>query len=112
MIVDSRGARVWARVQPTDLRKGYTGLAALVTQEMGHDLVTGDLFLFVSRTRTSLKVLRWDGTGLCIYSKRLARGRFAAFWKRGREGEVRLTQTELRQLLQGAESTGGGHART
>lgn len=112
MIVDRRGARVWARAQPTDLRKGYTGLAALVTQEMGHDLVTGDLFLFVSRTRTSLKILRWDGTGLCIYGKRLARGRFAAPWKRGQEGEVRLTQTELRQLLRGAEGAGRGHAQT
>ncbi len=74
MIRVPRGARVWARSGPTDLRKGFAGLAGVVQTEMGHDLLVGDLFLFISRNRRLVKVLQWDGTGLCLYSKRLGRG--------------------------------------
>lgn len=102
MILGNRKARVWARTRPTDLRKGYTGLAALVIEEMGHDLVLGDLFVFISRRRTSVKVLQWDGTGLCIFSKRLAKGRFAPVWTRRQAGELHLTMAELALLLEGA----------
>ena len=105
MIRVGRGERIWVRDRPTDLRKGYAGLAGLVQQELGQDLVSGDLFLFVSRKRNGVKILRWDGSGLCIYSKRLARGRFAALWSR-REGEqIRITRRELSELLTGADVT-------
>ena len=81
MIGLSRSVRVWAHAQPTDLRKGYNGLYALVEQQLQCDPLSGDMFLFVNRTRTSCKVLLWDGTGLCIFSKRLERGRFARLWR-------------------------------
>jgi len=103
MILGTRGVRVWARSRPTDLRKGYAGLAGLVRSEMGQDLASGDLFLFVSKQRTSAKVLLWDGTGLCIFSKRLAKGRFAAVWARPGHCEVRLTMAELALFLEGAD---------
>ena len=70
MIGLSRSVRVWAHAQPTDLRKGDNGLYALVEQQLQCDPLSGDMFLFVNRTRTSCKVLLWDGTGLCIFSKR------------------------------------------
>ncbi len=99
------GVRIWARAQPTDLRKGFAGLAGLVHQEMQHDLLDGDLFLFLSRSRSAIKLLQWDGTGLCIYSKRLAKGRFAHIWSSRQQDAFRLTRKELAQLIQGADIT-------
>lgn len=68
MIRVQRGRRVWARDRPTDLRKGFAGLAGLIEQEMRHDLVKGDIFVFISRSRRLIKLLAWDGTGLVLYS--------------------------------------------
>lgn len=100
-MISLRGRRVFARAAPTDLRKGYSGLAALVENELGHDLVAGDVFVFVSRSRKSAKALLWDGTGLCIVCKRLAQGRFAPLWGRVEGGAVRLSRRELQLLLSG-----------
>lgn len=102
MMPITRRVRVFARSQPTDLRLGYSGLAGLVQRELGRDLLLGDLFLFVSRRRESARVLCWDGTGLCLYSKRLAQGRFAAVWERSKGGAVTLTPGELLLFLEGA----------
>lgn len=103
MIGSTRVVRVWARRVPTDLRNGYDGLAGLVEHEFGSDLLQGDCFLFVSRTRTSAKVLLWDGTGICIYAKRLARGRFAALWGQPGHAALSMTMTELALFLEGAD---------
>ena len=100
-----RGSRVWARSGPTDLRKGFAGLAALVQYEMGHDLLAGDLFVFISRDRQLLKLLAWDGTGLLLYSKRLAKGRFAEVWRHRHGERIELPLRVLHQLLEGADVT-------
>ena len=60
--------------------KGFDGLCALVSQGLQRDPLNGDVFVFVSRNRVRAKVLHFDGTGLCVYAKRLERGRFAALW--------------------------------
>ena len=86
---------------PTDLRKGYMGLSALVMSEMGHDLLEGDLFVFVSKHRKSVKILRWDGTGLCLYCKRISRGRFAAVWRRAAGEVVAISRADLLLFLDG-----------
>jgi transposase len=100
------GRRVYAYARPTDLRKGYDGLSALVEQELGASPLSGDLFLFVSRNRERAKILYWDGSGLCILMKRLERGRFASLWGR-REGEVvKLSRAELALFLEGSEVVG------
>ena len=107
MIGTSRSVRVWARPRPTDLRKGYNGLFALVRDELAQDPLSGDMFLFVNRLRTSCKVLLWDGTGLCIFMKRLEEGRFAALWRDGEDSEVvRLTSTELSLFVEGCQLVG------
>lgn len=106
MIGSSRVLRVWAYPGPIDLRKGFNGLVALVEQQMKHNALSGDCFLFVSRDRHSAKVLTWDGTGLCIYQKRLARGRFAALWEKEDSGTLKLTMTELSLFLEGAQLRG------
>ena len=82
MIGSTRQVAVYAYTQPTDMRKSFDGLAALVTQGLQRDPLGGDLFLFVSRNRKRAKVLLFDGTGVCIYAKRLEVRdcRFTAVW--------------------------------
>ena len=86
-----------------DLRKGYNGLFGLVQQSgLGRDPLSGDLFLFVNRKRTSCKVLLWNGTGLCIFQKRLERGRFAKLWAdAGDTDALVLTASELQLFIEG-----------
>jgi transposase len=102
VIGSTRTLRVWAYPEPADLRAGYDGLAALVTRKLGGDPLSGHLFLFTNRTRTRAKVLVWDGTGLCVYQKRLEQGRFALLWKAGRG--VELTLSELTLFLEGSRA--------
>lgn len=97
--------RVFAYPRPADLRKGYDGLYGLVQNTMGGDVLGGDLFLFVNLGRNICKVLLWDGTGLCIFQKRLARGRFAALW-RDDESSVKLTTSELALFIEGCTLVG------
>lgn len=101
---------VWARAQPTDLRLGFKGLAALVETEFHRSVHGGDLFLFVNRRRTSAKILLWDGSGMCIYAKKLAprRGRFACLWPSGtHHSPLRLTAAEFNLFLERPVRRGG-----
>jgi len=101
----SRAVRVFAYPRPTDLRKGYDGLYGLVQSGLGRDPLSGELFLFVNRRRDACKVLVWDGTGLCIFQKRLERGRFAALWRED-AAAVRLTASELALFVEGCDLGG------
>ena len=69
-------------------------------------LFRSDLFVFVSRTRKRAKVLMWDGTGLCIYAKRLEEGRFACLWRENGSSTLRLTMSELQLFLEGSSLVG------
>jgi transposase len=96
----SRAVRVFAYPAAVDLRKGYDGLYGLVEQGLRQDPMGGDLFLFVSASRKLCKVLVWDGSGLCIFQKRLVHGCFAKLWRD--DGQVvRLTQSELALFIEG-----------
>lgn len=106
MIGTTRQVRVHVFSEPVDMRRGFDGLHALVTQQMGADALSGDMFLFVSRTRRRAKVLFWDGTGLCVFAKRLEQGRFAAPWLREENGPLRLTTSELALFLEGSRFVG------
>lgn len=106
MIWNGRSVRVYARAAPTDLRKGFDGLSALVREDLGRVATSGDLYLFVSRNRTRAKVLLWDGTGLVVYAKRLEEGRFASLWERVNAGQVELTAAELHLFLEGCREVG------
>ncbi len=103
MIGSTRAIRVFARPQPTDLRNGFDGLYGIVCIEFEHDLLEGDLFLFVNKRRKSARVLHWDGTGLCIYSKRLVQGRFAKLWGPRPGDPLELSRSELALFLEGAK---------
>jgi transposase len=68
--------RVYVAAQPTDLRKSFDGLSALVASSFGQDPLCGHLFVFRNRRGDQIRVLFWDRTGYCIVGKKLARGRF------------------------------------
>jgi transposase len=88
------------------MRKGFDGLCALVTQHLDRDPLSGDVFLFLSRDRVRAKVLHWDGTGLCVYAKRLEQGRFACLWRAEADVPITLTVSELDLFLDGSTVVG------
>lgn len=106
MIGSTRQLTVYAYGSPADMRRGFDGLYALVKQGLGADPLNGDLYLFVSRNRKRAKVLHWDGTGLCLYAKRLEAGHFARLWQRAQGETLRLTVNELQLFLEGSAFVG------
>lgn len=103
MIGSTRAVRVFARRTPTDLRKGYNGLRGIVVREFRRDPLAGDAFLFVNRRRRASKVLLWDGTGLCIYSKILSKGIFSNLFGAEQGQPLCMTTAELALFLEGAD---------
>ena len=95
------GTKVWLACGVTDMRKGFDGLAALVQLSLHEDPFSGQLFVFRGRRGDRIKILWWDGDGLCLFAKRLERGRFV--WPRATDGTVHLTQAQLSMLLEGID---------
>jgi transposase len=104
VIGSTRNLTVFAAPGPCDMRKGYNGLFALARDAIRQEPLSGHLFLFVAKNRKRAKVLFWDGTGLCIYQKRLERGRFVAPWERGDGPSITLTTSELTLFLEGSKA--------
>jgi transposase len=101
MISLPAGSRVWLAAGVTDLRKGFDGLAAIVQLHLAEDPFCGHLFVFRGRAGDRIKVLWWDGDGLCLFAKRLERGRFV--WPQANSGTVALTGAQLSMLLEGID---------
>lgn len=95
------GTRVWLAAGVTDMRRGMDGLAALVQEQLATDPFCGHVFLFRGRRGHLVKLLWWDGDGLCLYAKRLERGRFV--WPQASEGAVHLSPAQLSMLLEGID---------
>jgi transposase len=106
VIGSTRQVAVYAYARPVDMRKSFDTLAVLVKTGLGREVLSGDVFVFVGKTRRRAKVLYWDGTGLCLFAKRLEKGRFAAPWERRAEGALRWTMSELSLFLEGSELVG------
>jgi hypothetical protein len=70
------GARYFLYGQPTDMRKSFDGLCGLVLGELGQNPISGDVFVFINRTRNHLKMLRWEHGGYVLFYKRLETGTF------------------------------------
>lgn len=87
------------------MRKSFDTLAALTTQVGPRALLSGTVFLFVGRDRKRAKVLFFDGTGLCVLSKRLEKGHFAKLWSDD-AAPLTLTSSELALFLEGSELVG------
>ena len=91
--------RCWLCAIPVDMRKGFDGLSGLVRSSLEQDPLTGDVFVFVSRARTHIKLLFWDGDGFVLYYKRLEKGRFDFPVTGGISRQLR--REELLMLLEG-----------
>ena len=94
--------KIYIAVEGVDMRKGFDGLYGLVRDRLGHDPLSGHLFLFSNRDRTRLKILVWDGSGLWVCAKRLEKGRFR--WPAPTEASCLVMRPEeLAMLLNGLD---------
>ena len=100
MIPIPRGVRVWLATGRTDMRKGFDGLALIVQETLKRDPHSGHLFVFRGR-RGDLVSLWSDGQGLCLFAKRLERGRF--LWPSTADGMVTISTAQLGYLLEGID---------
>jgi transposase len=96
-------ARIYLCTSPTDMRKGFDTLAALVQEFLGQDPLSGHLFLFVGRGKDRLKILHWDAGGFCIWYKRLEEGTFRLPRVSSDDASVELKASELAMLLEGID---------
>ncbi len=95
------GTRVWLAAGVTDMRRGMFGLAALVETTLENDAYSGHVFVFRGKRGDLIKVLWADGDGLCLFAKRLEKGRFV--WPQATSGTVHLTPAQLSMLLEGID---------
>jgi transposase len=101
MITPPAGMRVWLACGRTDMRKGIDGLAMLAQQVLNENPFGGALFAFRGRRGGMVKLLWYDGQGMCLFSKRLERGHFV--WPVTETGRVSLTPAQLSMLLEGID---------
>jgi transposase len=95
------GTRVYLACRPVDMRKGFDGLAAQVTAMLSSDPFSGHVFVFRGKRGDYVKILHWDGTGLCLFAKRLESGRFT--WPPVLDERYRLSSGQLELLLEGMD---------
>lgn len=95
----AEGVRVWVAVEPVDMRKGFDGLAEVVRAFLGHDPLSGHMFVFRNRSAQRVKILWYDRDGLVIYYKRLDRGAFR--FPGGDDRAVAIDGAQLLRLLSG-----------
>jgi len=101
MIPVPSGARIYLASGVTDMRKGFNGLSLLVQEHLRRDPFSGQLFLFRGKRGHLIKALWWDGQGLCLYSKRLEKGRFV--WPTATVGAIVLTPAQFAMLIEGID---------
>jgi transposase len=93
--------RVMVSTRPVDFRKGAEGLAALVREEMKSDPFSGVVYVFRAKRADRVKLVFWDGTGVCLFAKRLEDGKFR--WPNVQDGVIRLSAAQLSALLEGLD---------
>ncbi len=95
------GTRIWIVAGVTDLRRGFVGLSAMVQTALEQNPFLGHVFVFRGRRGDLIKLLWFDGDGLCLFAKRLERGRF--IWPRVETSTVAVTRAQLSMLLEGID---------
>lgn len=94
--------KVWLAAGKTDMRKGFDGLAAVAVNVLNEDPLSGHIFAFRGRMGDRVKVLYWDGQGMCLFYKRLdTKGSFV--WPSAVDGKVCITPAQLTTLLEGID---------
>lgn len=101
MIGPTGAIRVMVATNPVDFRKGAEGLAALVRETMGADPFSGAVYVFRAKRADRVKLIFWDGTGVCLFAKRLEDGKFR--WPKAQDSVLRLTAAQLSALLEGLD---------
>jgi transposase len=94
-------AHIWIAAGHTDMRRGMQGLSALVQTALAQNPFSGHVFVFRGRRGDLIKILWFDGDGLCLFLKKLERGRFV--WPQAENGTVSLTRAQLSMLLEGID---------
>ena len=95
------GTQIWIVAGVTDMRRGHTGLSAMVQTALDMNPLAGDVYIFRGRRGDLIKLLWHDGDGLCLLAKRLDRGKFT--WPRAESGTVSLTRAQLSMLCEGMD---------
>jgi transposase len=95
------GTRIWIAAGFTDLRRGFQGLSSIVETVLEQAPFSGHVFVFRGKRGDLIKLLWFDGDGLCLFQKRLERGRFV--WPQATSGTVLLTRAQLSMLLEGID---------
>lgn len=95
------GTRIWIAAGVTDMRRGFDGLSGQVQTVLEQQPFSGHVFVFRGRRGDIIKLLWFDGDGLCLFSKRLGKGRF--IWPQATQGTVSLTRAQLSMLLEGID---------
>lgn len=103
MIGFTSAQRYYLSRQAADMRKSYDGLSGLVRQGLGRDPLSGEVFIFLNRRRTQMKLLVWDRSGFVIWGKRLERGTFELPHSRDRGSSVLMSWEELVFILEGVK---------
>jgi transposase len=101
MIVPATNAQVLVATKPVDFRRGADRLAALVQESLSADPFCGAIYIFRAKRANRVKVLWWDGSGICLLAKRLEEGQFQ--WPRIADGVMRLSAAQLSALLEGLD---------
>ena len=101
MIALPSHTQIWIAAGVTDLRRGFAGLSALVQTKLEKSPMSGQVFIFRGRRGDLVKLIWFDGDGLCLFCKRLERGKFV--WPQAMEGSVSLTRAQLSMLLEGID---------
>ena len=101
MIGPTGAVRVMVATRPVDFRKGIDGLASLVREAMSADPFDGAIYVFRAKRTDRIKLVFWDGTGVCLVTKRLEDGEFR--WPKIADGVIRLSMAQLSALLEGLD---------
>jgi len=101
MIAPPGNTQIWIAAGVTDLRRGFSGLSALVQTKLEKSPMSGQVFIFRGRRGDLVKLIWFDGDGLCLFCKRLERGKFV--WPQATEGVVSLSRAQLSMLLEGID---------
>lgn len=101
MIGLAAGTHIWIVAGVTDMRRGFVGLSGMVQTAVKENPFSGQVYIFRGKRGDLIKVLWFDGDGLCLFAKRLERGKF--IWPQARNGTVSLTPAQLSMLLEGID---------
>lgn len=101
MLQVAPGTRVYLACRPVDMRRGFDGLSAEVVNMLKKDPYSGHLFLFRSKRGDYLKCLYWDTSGLCLFAKRLEKGKFV--WPTIVDATLQLTAAQMALLVEGID---------